>query len=92
MSSDSEDSDEDMVFPEHVDMNYNKVEEEFNYVETFKKTKHRPMLVDSGPSLMGMDTKGKTQIISIGPVLERDNDLPSGKNLAAYIDLQGILS
>ena len=41
--SDSEDinKDEDEVFSKHMNVNYNKAEEEFNYFENFKKKKYR---------------------------------------------------
>ena len=76
-SSDSEDSDEEDL-PMHVNMNYNKAEEELVLFETFKRKKYRPTLdATKSTSLRG----GKSEIM-VGPVLFRGKDLPSGKTLA----------
>ena len=87
---DSEDSEEDDCVPAQVNSNYGKAQNEFQLFELWKRKKYRPK-VDKSKSrvLKGVDSKGKSHEILVGPVLSKGYDLPSGKNLGEYVDCRG---
>ena len=88
---DSEDSDEDEEpVPARVNSNYNKAEEELLLYESWKRKKYPPIFDRSKLSiLVGVDEDKRKHAIIVGPVLSRGKYLPSGKNLADYIDCRG---
>ena len=91
--SDSEDSEDEVFGSECVNTNHHKATAEFADLErTFKRKKYRPELDSSKSTILsGKDKEGTTWEIFLGPVLERGEDLSSGKNLADYIDSSGML-
>ena len=76
--------------------NHQKAEDELTLFEGFKRKKYRPEFDEKKckvisqeaevEDLMTGDTTTKTFQICYGPVKKRGKDLPSGKNLADYID------
>ena len=88
---DSEDSDEDEEHvPARVNSNYNKAKEEMFLYESWKRKKYHPTFDRSKSSiLVGVAEDERKHEIIVGPVLSGGKDLPSGKNLADYIDWCG---
>jgi len=70
---------------EKTNSNNNRVEEEFNTFESFKRNKCRPIWVRVNEILSGIGQNGNMQEIIVGPVEENGKDLPSGKNLGDYV-------
>jgi hypothetical protein len=72
--------------------NYKKAESELNAYEQYKRGKYRPTITTKGGHyLSGFEPVEEDKTIRLwhGPVDERGRDLPSGKNLADYIDKHG---
>lgn len=61
--------------------NYTKAEKEWKCFETFKVKKYHPSVAANTAR-----TLGNVRKISVGPLDGREEDLPSGKNLAGYVD------
>jgi len=87
----SDDSDEDEYqHPTQTNTNFQKAVDEFNVFESYKMKRYRPVLdLAKSKVLSGEDKYGKVYEIVVGPVETRGKDLPSGKNLADYIDKRG---
>ena len=66
---------------------YHMADKELAAFNKLKKPKYQPTY-DSSKSraLSGTSNSGKSYLIQVGPVLRRGEDLPSGHNLADYID------
>ena len=75
-----------------IDSSGSLVEEELKAFERYKKKKYLP-IVDAAKAakLQGIGANGKEYEIAVGPVLSRGKNLPSGKNLADYMNKQGRL-
>mmetsp|Transcript_32462 Transcript_32462/g.58682 ORF Transcript_32462/g.58682 Transcript_32462/m.58682 type:complete len:296 (+) Transcript_32462:133-1020(+) len=85
-SSDDSDDDVAVVLPSLC-----KATDELTLYLSFMKSKYQPTMKPI-KALGAYDDEGhlrKDPILCIGPVLERGKDLPSGKNLADYIDKKG---
>jgi hypothetical protein len=68
--------------------NYRIAVSELQRFEGFKLSRYRPKL-DIKKSLENKNDNGKWFEIEFGPVVERGKDLPSGKNVADYLDARG---
>ena len=89
-SSGSEDSDDESDRPASSNSNYQKAVSEIEYLEKFKSRKYRPIMDhEKSVILSGTDDHGKVYEVMVGPVLSRGMDVPSGKNLADYINKKG---
>ena len=85
--SDSEDSNDESDLCTPSNSNYQKSAAEVELLESFKKRKYRPVLDrETSSVLCGEDEHGKEYELMVGPVLSRGKNLPSGKNLADYIN------
>jgi hypothetical protein len=73
-----------------VDENDNRrlAEKEMCRYESFKMQKYLPKL-KLGRKLSNVDHKGRTIELGVGPVEAKGDDLPSGKNIATYVDSKG---
>jgi hypothetical protein len=65
-----------------------RAEEELKRFELFKLFKYIPQL-KYNRMLFGKSDNGSEFEIGVGPVVQRGQNLPSGKNLADYIDKKG---
>ena len=83
-SDESSDGDEVLTFS----TNHQLAEKEMQAFEKYKRSKYRPIFHSSSQALSGMH-KDKFYMISVGNVTRKGRDLPSGKNLADYIDPNG---
>ena len=91
-SSDEDSSeDEEDIAPARVNTNFAKALEELELFESYKLKKYLPKIdTDSDKSSVLSGTiDGKTRRIWVGPVLKKGRNLPSGRNLADYIDNRG---
>jgi hypothetical protein len=71
-------------------MNYNKAVAEIKLFENYKQKKYMPILNHfKSRNLSGEDSQDKAYEILVGPILSRGKDLPSGKNIADYIECWG---
>jgi hypothetical protein len=67
---------------------HQSAEEELKQFELFKLFKYIPQL-KYDRMLFGKSDNGSEFEIGVGPVVQRGQNLPSGKNLADYIDKKG---
>jgi hypothetical protein len=86
-SNSSDDSDENV--PLSGSSNYNKVAEEFGKFERFKMKKYLPRIEPTTSGVLQGEYNGKMKKLWIGKVEKAGKDLPSGRNLASYIDSRG---
>ena len=85
-----ESSDEEYERPEMINTNFQAAVTEFDLFEHYKKKKYRPVIDRSKAKILsGEDRHGEVYEILVGPVLSKGRDLPSGKNLADYVDKRG---
>jgi hypothetical protein len=69
--------------------NYNCASDEFIAFEKLKRKRFLPVLKKTDQNSLKGVYNNKQVEICVGPVVERGKDLPSGKNLADYIDSRG---
>ena len=82
-----DDSEEEGDLPARENKNYNIAKAEFDSFVRYKRNVFRPTLDRSKSSVLyGDNESGKRWEILVGPVVERGANLPSGRNLADYID------
>jgi hypothetical protein len=74
--------------PDNDDGNHRLALREWHRFEEYKKQRYIPK-IKYGRALSKEDAKGRTIILGIGPVETRGSDLPSGHNLADYLDKKG---
>ena len=79
--SDEPDSEDDEL-PEQINTNHDRAVLELEHFESYKMMKYHPEVANSNARVL----KGDQRDIIVGPVLECGRDLPSGKNLADYVD------
>jgi hypothetical protein len=80
----------DGYLAEKTNCNYNRAEEEFNTFESFKRNKYRPKWVKAKSDILsGIGLNGNMEELIVGPVEENGKDLPSVKNLGAYVNEKG---
>jgi hypothetical protein len=84
-SDDSSDDDEVLSFSP----NYQLAEREMNAFDKLRRSKYRPTFASSSRAVSGTNDDGKFYMIQVGNVVRKGKDLPSGKNLADYIDSNG---
>lgn len=84
-SDESSDEDEVLLFS----ANYQLAEKEMKAFEKCKRSKYRPTFHSSSSRALSGTYNDKFHMISVGPVRRKGRDLPSGKNLADYIDPNG---
>ena len=77
------DSEDDGVVYKTND-NYSTAIDEWQKFETYKVKKYRPSVAEKTAKALG-----DTRKILVGPLDGRGEDLPSGKNLADYVDKRG---
>ena len=83
---------EDGDLPECDNKNYTKTKAEVDAFMKYKKKEYLPTIDRSKATVLyGRDTRGKVQEILVGPVLKRGLNLPGGRNLADYIDLDNYM-
>lgn len=89
--SDDDSSNEEDLTPMKVNSNYSKAEEELMLFESWKAKRYRPVFdTQRSVELVGEESAdGKARKILVGPVLTKGKNLPSGKNLADYVDCRG---
>jgi hypothetical protein len=68
--------------------NYRIAEKELNRFEEYKRQKYLAKL-KLGRSLSNEDSRGRVIKLGVGPVESRGDDLPSGNNIATYLDKKG---
>ena len=95
----SSDSEMEGKYEGSSNANYQLAEKELNLLEQFKRRKFRPQFDEKNSQVLSQElevedsksglTKTKTFEIVVGLVKTREEDLPSGKNLADYIDNLG---
>ena len=78
---DSEDDDVEFGTNE----NYSAADKEWKHFETYKIKRHRPFVEVKKARTLG---EGNRKIL-VGPVETKGEDLPSGKNIADYVDKRG---
>jgi hypothetical protein len=78
-----------MVLQRTESANYNRASEEFTAFEKYKQKKFLPILKKTDHGVFSSSVSGKKREIWVGPVSEWGKKLPSGKNLADYIDTRG---
>ena len=78
-----------MVLQRTESANYNRASEEFTAFEKYKQKKFLPILEKTDHGVLSSSVSGKKREIWVGPVSEWGKKLPSGKNLADYIDTRG---
>jgi hypothetical protein len=88
--SSDDDSDDDDVEPTG-NANYSPAADEFVAFEKLKKKKYLPILKKTDQGGLSGDFNGKPMDICVGAVLQRGKDISQGKNLADYIDSNGIM-
>jgi hypothetical protein len=77
----------DGYLAEKTNCNYNRAEEEFNTVKSFKCNKYRPKWVRAKSEILsGIGLNGDMEEIIVGPVEENGKNLPLGKNLGDYVN------
>ena len=85
-----ESSDEEYERPEIINTSFQAAVTEFDLFEQYKKKKYRPEIDRSKAKILsGEDRHGQVFEVLVGPVLSKGKDLPSGKNLAHYVDKRG---
>ena len=87
MEEEEDDSEEEGDLPICDNTNYSIAKAELDSFEEYKRNKYRPTFDRSKSKLLyGDDESGKRWEILVGPVVKRGANLPSGLNLADYID------
>jgi hypothetical protein len=84
--------DDDEYVPWNSNSNFNKVTDELDQLESYKRNRYCPKQwkMSSSTVLSHVDVaSGKTEEVIVGPVKENGKDLPSGKNLGNYVDTKG---
>jgi hypothetical protein len=89
-SSGDDDSDDEVLEPTG-NANYNRAVDEFSAFERFKKKKYLPVLkkTQQGSLSNNSGDESTKKELFVGPVVSKGKDLPSGKNLADYVDQFG---
>ena len=87
-SDSDDDNSEDGKRPRTENENYRIAESELKRFDEYKMKRYRPKL-DIKRSLENKNDNGKWFEIGFGPVKERGKVLPSGKNIADYLDARG---
>jgi hypothetical protein len=89
-SSGDDDSDDEVLEPTG-NANYNRAVDEFSAFERFKKKKYLPVLKKTQQGSLSNNSGDESTMkeLFVGPVVSKGKDLPSGKNLADYVDQFG---
>ena len=87
-SSEEDSSDEDMIGATE-NANYTKANNKFTSFEKFKKKKYMPILAKSEHGILTGEYDGKVKMLWVAPVQSNGKDLPSGRNIADYVDERG---
>jgi hypothetical protein len=82
-SSSTDNKDDDI--PRCDNMNHGKAKEELDEFERWKHKKYQPKVRE----MTVRHLTGESCEVMVGPVEERQKNLPSGHNLLEYIDIQG---
>jgi hypothetical protein len=87
-SSEKDSSDDDVITPTE-NASYTRANTEFTAFEKLKRKKYMPVLAKSEHGSLNGEYGGKSKELWVAPVASKGKDLPSGKNLADYINYRG---
>jgi hypothetical protein len=87
-SSEMDSSDDDVITPTE-NASYTMANTKFTAFEKLKRKKYMPVLAKSEHGSLRGKYFGKTRELWVAPVESKGKDLPSGKNLADYINERG---
>ncbi|KAL7488619.1 hypothetical protein ACHAW6_014203 [Cyclotella cf. meneghiniana] len=88
-SEESERENDDELMPNRDNVNFKKAEDKLSEFEKFKKKKYQPTIAKMESGGISGEYEGSIKAAFVDQVTGRGKDLPSGKNLADYIDPHG---
>jgi hypothetical protein len=88
-SSSENDSSDDNVITPTENASYTRANTEFTAFEKLKRKKYMPVLAKIEHGSLTGEYCGKSKELWVAPVASKGKDLPSGKNLADYINERG---